>query len=47
LTAAARDAFKKLKQVFIELPVLRHFNLDKEILIIINTSKVAVTEIIL
>jgi hypothetical protein len=47
LTAAARDAFKELKQAFIEPPVLRHFNPDKEILIITNASKVAVTGIIL
>jgi hypothetical protein len=47
LTAAARDAFRELKQAFIESPVLRHFNPNKEILIITNASKVAVAGIIL
>jgi hypothetical protein len=47
LTAAACDVFRELKQVFIELLVLRHFNPDKEILIITNASKVAVIKIIL
>jgi hypothetical protein len=47
LTAAAHDVFKELKQVFIEPLILRHFNPDKEIFIIINASKVTVAEIIL
>jgi hypothetical protein len=40
LTPKAGKAFKELRKAFISLLIVRHFDLDKKIKIIIDTSKV-------
>jgi hypothetical protein len=41
LTLEARKAFKKLYEVFINSLVVRHFNPDKKIKIIMDISKIS------
>jgi hypothetical protein len=41
LTLKTRKAFKELHKAFISLLVIRYFNLDKKIKIIINALKIS------
>jgi hypothetical protein len=47
LTPKTRKAFKELHKAFISPPVVRHFDLDKKIKIIIDTSKISQGAILL
>ena len=46
LTANTKKAFTKLKQVFIEAPILNHFDLEYHIQIKMNVSRYAIGEIL-